>query len=274
MTTEPADTGVGRQRDGARDIGRVLVDRDGAVLQAVLSNPARRNAITWPMYDRLLMLCDEVDADPSVRVVVLRGAGDAFAAGTDIRQFVEFGDGADGVAYEHRVAKVLTRLLGLRVPVLGVVSGPAVGAGLAIAAICDVLVATPDARFGVPIARTLGNCIPAAVVARLKDRLGASRTMAMLLTSRMLDATEARTAGFLHDVFPADQIESSVAALASRLAAAAPLTVSALKEIDRRLTAGRPVHDDDLLALCYGSSDFREGIAAFLEHRKPHWEGR
>jgi enoyl-CoA hydratase/carnithine racemase len=257
----------------APDEGTVEISRSESMLEVVLSHPRRKNALTWRMYDRLLQLCDEVAADEAIRVVVMRGAGDAFAAGTDIRQFVGFSTGADGVAYERRIALVLNRLLGLRVPLVGVVTGPAVGAGLALAAVCDVLVATPEASFGVPIARTLGNCIPAAVVARLQRRLGVGRSMAMLLTARPLSAADAATAGFVSAVLPADQVEDEVRDVVRRVAAGAPLTLAALKEIDRRLAAAE-VPDEDLLERCYGSADFREGVSAFLDHRKPTWEGR
>jgi enoyl-CoA hydratase/carnithine racemase len=253
--------------------GGVEVTRTEGTLEVVLTHPGRKNALTWHMYDRLLGVCDEVAADATVRVVVLRGAGDAFAAGTDIRQFTEFRSGADGVAYERRIAEVLRRLLGLRVPLVGVVTGPAVGAGLALAAVCDVVVATPDATFGVPVARTLGNCIPAAVVARLQRRLGAGRTMAMLLTARPLSAADAAAAGFVAAVLPASELEDGVRDVVRRIGAGAPLTLAALKEIDRRLAAAA-VPDEDLLERCYGSADFREGVSAFLAHRRPRWEGR
>jgi enoyl-CoA hydratase/carnithine racemase len=256
-----------------RDEAHVEVHRREGTLNVLLSHPRRRNALTWQMYDRLLAVCDEVAADEAIRVVVLRGAGEAFAAGTDIRQFVEFRDGVDGVAYERRVALVLSRLLGLRVPLVGVVTGPAVGAGLALAAACDILVASPEASFGVPIARTLGNCIPAAVVARLQRRLGVGRTMAMLLTARPLSASDAAAAGFVSAVLPAAELEDGVRDVVGRISAGAPLTLAALKEIDRRL-AGADVPDEDLLERCYGSADFREGVSAFLEHRRPRWEGR
>ncbi|MDX6262864.1 MAG: hypothetical protein QOH84_4552, partial [Kribbellaceae bacterium] len=181
--------------------GEVLVEEDGQVLRLWLSNPGRRNAITWPMYDALLGVRDLVAANRGIRVVILRGAGgEAFAAGTDIRQFAEFTTGEQGVEYEHRVGQVLTSLLAIQVPVLGVVEGPAVGAGLAIAACCDLLVASPDAVFGAPVARTLGNTLPPLVVARLRQRLGAGRTMAMLLTARLLSATEALAAGFVTEL--------------------------------------------------------------------------
>jgi enoyl-CoA hydratase/carnithine racemase len=256
--------------------GQVLVRREGDIVRLTLSHPDRRNALTFPMYDQLEDACAIAD-EPGVRVVVLRGAGgEAFAAGTDIRHFTGFGaDGGDGLAYERRVGRVLDRLLALRAPLVGVVEGPAVGGGLALAAACDLLIATPDAVFGAPIARTLGNCLPAPVIARLKDRLGASRTMAMLLTAELLDAETAREAGLVHRLAPRAELAEHTEALVERLRAAAPLTLAALKETDRRLlAAGAAVGTDDLLRRCYGSADFREGVAAFLDRRTPRWEGR
>lgn len=254
--------------------GRVIVTRDGPVLRVVLSNPGRRNALTWAMYERLDALPGEVTDD--VRLVVVRGdGGEAFAAGTDIGQFVEFTSASDGVAYERRVAATLGGLRAIPVPVLGVVEGPAVGAGLAIAAVCDVLVATPGARFGAPIARTLGNCLPADVVRRLQLRLGAARTTAMLLTSRLLDADDAAAAGFVSAVVPREDLDAHVADVERRILAGAPLTLAALKETELRLEAAMGAVDtEDLLARCYGSADFREGVAAFLAHRPPRWQGR
>jgi enoyl-CoA hydratase len=256
--------------------GELIVEPDGEVLRLWLSNPARRNAITWPMYDDLEQVRERVDEDRGIRVVVLRGVGGgAFAAGTDIQQFTEFTTGEQGVEYERRVGRVLESLLAIRVPVVAVIEGPAVGAGLALVACCDLAVATPDAVFGAPVARTLGNCLPPAVVARLQHRLGAGRTMAMLLTSRLLSATEAATAGLVHEIVERADLDEQVERLLTAVSRNAPLTLAALKEIDRRIQRDGPgVDADDVLADCYGSVDFREGVVAFLEHRTPHWEGR
>ncbi|TQM13818.1 enoyl-CoA hydratase [Pseudonocardia kunmingensis] len=259
-----------------RPQGEVRSRRDGPVLHIELANPARRNALTWEMYDEMQKLCVAARADPDLRVVVLRGAGEAFAAGTDIAQFTEFSSAADGLDYERRVGAVLADLLAVPVPVLGVVDGPAVGGGLAIAACCDVLVATDRAVFGAPIARTLGNCLAPAVVARLQQRLGAGRTTAMLLTSRTIDAAEAAAAGFVHAVVPPGELDEAAAELTRRIATGAPRTLAGLKEIDRRLAAAGPgdVDADDVLADCYGSADFQEGVAAFVARRRPEWTGR
>jgi crotonobetainyl-CoA:carnitine CoA-transferase CaiB-like acyl-CoA transferase/enoyl-CoA hydratase/carnithine racemase len=257
--------------------GEVRSRRDGPVLHVELANPARRNALTWEMYDALQKLCVAARTDRDLRVVVLRGAGEAFAAGTDIAQFTEFSRVADGLDYERRVGGVIEDLLAVPVPVLGVVDGPAVGGGLALAACCDVLVATDRAVFGAPIARTLGNCLAPAAVARLQRRLGVSRTMGMLLTARTIDAHEAAAAGFVHAVVPPDGLDAAAADLTRRLATGAPRTLAGLKEIDRRLAAADGSGDvdaDDVLADCYGSADFREGVAAFVARRAPRWSGK
>jgi formyl-CoA transferase len=256
--------------------GSVRSRRDGPVLHVELANPARRNALTWEMYDELQQLCVAARTDPGLRVVVLRGAGEAFAAGTDIAQFTEFDGAADGLDYERRVGAVLEDLLAVPVPVLGVVDGPAVGGGLALAACCDVLVATDRAVFGAPIARTLGNVLAPAAVARLQRRLGVSRTMSMLLTAGIIGAAEAAAAGFVHTVVPPDELDEAAAELTKRLASGAPRTLAGLKEIDRRLAAADGSGDvdaDDVLADCYGSADFREGVAAFVARRAPRWSG-
>ncbi|ADB32644.1 Enoyl-CoA hydratase/isomerase [Kribbella flavida DSM 17836] len=252
------------------------VERDGPVLRLTLSNPERRNAITWPMYDGLAAVEPMVATDPGIRVVVLRGAGgEAFAAGTDIRQFADFVTGEQGVEYERRIAAVLRGLLRIRVPVVGVVEGPAVGAGLALAACCDLVVATPDAVFGAPVARTLGNTLPPLVIARLQQRLGAGRTMAMLLTARLLPATEALTAGFVTELVARDALDQHVEDLLQVICANAPLTLASLKEFERRILRDGPAAEaDDLLAEVYGSRDFRAGVQAFLAHEPIEWEGR
>ncbi len=241
-----------------------------------LSNPRQRNALTMGMYDQLELACEEIDADPEVRVTVLRGAGGrAFAAGTDIREFRGFTSGADGVAYEKRVGRAVERLASVRMPVVGAVEGPAVGAGIALSACCDLVLCTPDAVFGAPIARTLGNCLAPAVVARLYASLGRARTLRALLTAELIGAQEALAAGFVQEVVEREEFDERVAATCAGIARGAPLTLAALKEADRRvLAASAPGPADDLYELCYGSRDFREGVSAFLAKRSPDWQGR
>ncbi|NED98571.1 enoyl-CoA hydratase [Phytoactinopolyspora halotolerans] len=257
-------------------MAEVIADRDGHAVHVVLSNPGRRNALTWRMYESLDEILRSVNDDGTVRVVTVRGAsGDGFAAGTDVQQFADFTSGDDGVAYERRVGAVLHTLMSVRVPVVAVVDGPAVGAGLAIAASCDVVLASDDATFGVPIGRTLGNCLTGEVMAQLQSRLGRSTTMAMLLTATLLSAADAAAAGLVHQVIAPAELDTVVADTVQRIAGCAPMTLAALKEVDRRLHAPiSQVGTDDVVREVYASADFTEGVQAFLERRRPTWRGR
>jgi enoyl-CoA hydratase/carnithine racemase len=255
--------------------GEILARRDGAVLTLTFNRPRARNALTWNMYERLHEACEEVDADPSIRVLVLRGAGgEAFVAGTDIAQFQAFRGAEDGLAYERGNEKYLGRLEQVRKPVIAQVEGPAVGGGFVITAVADLRIATPAARFGAPIARTLGNCLSMENYSRLVDLLGPSRVKELLFTARLLDAAEARALGFVHEIVPAAEIDARVAALAARIAAHAPITLEVTKEALRRVAARRMLTGgEDLIARTYASADFREGIAAFLEKRPARFRG-
>jgi enoyl-CoA hydratase len=253
-----------------------LVTRDGPVVTLTFNRPEARNAMTWGMYDRLYQVCEEVDADDSVRVLVLRGAGGkAFIAGTDISQFKVFERAEDGIAYERDGDKRIARLEAVGKPVVAQVEGFAVGGGFRIATACDLRIATPDARFGAPIARTLGNCLSMAAYASFVDVFGPSRLKELIFTARLLTAEEAHAAGYVHEIVAAEQIGARVTALAHQLAEHAPITLRVTKESIRRLAASRPLPDDeDLIATTYTSADFREGVQAFLEKRKARWTGR
>ncbi|MBO0869260.1 MAG: hypothetical protein J2P15_11885, partial [Micromonosporaceae bacterium] len=193
--------------------------------------------------------------------------------GTEIDQFRDFRSATDGVEYERRIGQLLDGLAALPMPTIAAVQRSAVGAGLAIAAMCDLIIADQGAVFGAPIARTLGNCLSIRVVAALRQRLGASRTQTMLLTARLMTAESLAGSGFVAAVAAAAEFEAEVAATAERIASLAPLTLRSLKEMARRIDATELPDDTDLLASCYGSTDFHEGVGAFLEHRPPQWTG-
>jgi enoyl-CoA hydratase len=241
------------------------------------NRPHARNALTWAMYDALVDACERVDADSAIRVFVIRAAGDSFAAGTDIAQFTEFKTGDDGIAYERRLDAVVDRLERVTVPTIAQVHGVAAGGGCAIALACDLRVCTPAARFGVPIARTLGNCLSAANYARLVDLVGPARAKDLLFTGRLLDAAEADTLGLVTRMADPDGLDAAVRELAERLASNAPFTLWATKEAIRRIAVHRRIDVpaiDDLVAACYASADFHEGVQAFLAKRAPRFTGR
>ncbi|MDP6581950.1 MAG: enoyl-CoA hydratase/isomerase family protein [Vicinamibacterales bacterium] len=250
----------------------------GSVATLTFNRPASRNAMTWAMYDALVDTCDAVDADPAVRVLVLRGADDrAFVAGTDISQFQDLCTDEDALAYEARLDHVIDRLERVTKPTIARIQGVAVGGGCVIAIACDLRICGPDAQFGVPVARTLGNCLSAANCARLLDLVGPARLKDILFTARLLGAQEALAAGLATRVVDADALDRVVTETAETIAANAPLTVRATKELVRRLQAHRrvePTQGHDLITACYTSQDFKHAVEAFLARRPPVWTGR
>lgn len=254
--------------------GRVGYERRGSVAYVTFERPERRNAMTWTMYEQLFECCEAIDADPEVRVAVFRGAGGkAFIAGTDIGQFQEFEGGDDGIAYEASVERIVARVEAVKRPTVAVVEGFAVGGGLTIACACDIRLCTPDAQFGVPIARTLGNCLSMANMSRLLSLVGPSHTKNLLLGAGFLRAAEAKAAGLVRDVVSPEEIDQALQELTDILAGNAPITMQVAKEAIRRLTLEQLPEGDDLVRAAYGSSDFREGVNAFVEKRKPQWSG-
>jgi len=251
------------------------VTRDGAVLTVLFNRPEQRNAMTFAMYEGLLGACERADADESVRVLVLRGAGGrAFVAGTDISQFLEFTHGDDGIAYEADITRVVDRLEDVTVPTVAAVEGPCVGGGLALAAACDLRVATASSRFGVPVARTLGNCLSVNSVSLLVQHLGPGRTLDMLLRARLLAAAVAAASGFVGQLCPDGELDAVLAELTATLASHAPLSMWAAKRAVSRLRRATLPDDEDLVRTVYGSADFRAGVAAFVAREQVSWTGR
>jgi enoyl-CoA hydratase len=243
-----------------------------------LNRPQARNALTFAMYEEITRIASDPVANGASRVLILTGAGDkAFAAGTDISQFLDFKTSEDALAYEARIERVLDTLETCAVPTIAAISGAVTGGGAAIAACCDLRIATASARFGFPIARTLGNCLSMRNYTRLVGMLGAARVKEIIFTARLMDAGEGKAVGLYSEVV-ADHaaLMTRVHELAATIAGHAPLTLRATKEALHRIAQGGPVTNDDsdILLSCYLSEDFREGMAAFLGKRPPNWKGR
>jgi enoyl-CoA hydratase/carnithine racemase len=249
---------------------------DGPFGILTFNRPETRNAMTWNMYEALLTACEQVDTAPAVRVFILRGAGGkAFGSGTDISQFQTFREPSHAIEYEQKISTILGRLERVSKPTIAQIEGVAAGAGCGIAITCDLRVATPESTIGIPVARTLGNCASTGTYGRLVDLVGPARAKDMMFTGRLVPAAEAHAIGLFNRVVPKEAIEQDVNRLAADIAANAPLTIRATKEMTRRiLAARRPTESDaDLIEMCYMSADFKEGVTAFLGKRKPQWTG-
>ena len=250
--------------------------RENGIAWVTFDRPEARNAMTFAMWAQLRDIAVDLDGDAAVKVVVFTGSGTAaFIAGTDIAEFRAFRGADDGVAYEARMEAVIVALEAIRVPTIAAIGGACTGGGVSVAASCDLRLGAPATQIGVPIARTLGNCISVRNLARVAEIVGLDAAKALLLTGKLLDASEAHRLGFLHEIVERDDaLHARAAALAEGLLGLAPLTLRATKAMARRLRDAAPMPDDeDLIRLCYSSSDFREGLTAFLDKRRPRWTG-
>ena len=249
--------------------GSVRLTIDGPVATIVFDRPEMRNALSLAMYDELSAACGRIASTSGLRAAVFRGANGAFVAGTDIAEFRRFTTGEDGVRYEARLERGVAEIEALPMPTLAVIDGPATGGGLMIATACDLRVASSRSRFGVPVARTLGNCLSRANLMRLERAFGQGRTHRMLLLADLLDANEALAAGFLVALAEPDSVETRFAEILAKLLANAPLTLSATRTLMR--APSEP--DEKVISRVYGSQDFKEGVNAFLAKRPPVWVG-
>lgn len=262
---EPTEAGQDLLYEVREGIGYVTFNR-----------PQARNALTFAMYERLAEICTGANEDRSIRALLLAGAGEkAFAAGTDISQFRAFDKAQDALDYEARIDRVLGALERCRVPTIAAIQGACTGGGAAIAVCCDLRIAAGNARFGFPVARTLGNCLSSGNYARLAALLGPARVKDMIFRARLIEAPEALAIGLVGEVLedPA-ALMTRAEELARLVASHAPLTLQATKEALLRLRPAMAAGaGEDLILMCYMSQDFREGMDAFLAKRAPQWKG-
>lgn len=254
---------------------QILSEIRGQTLWITFNRPEARNALTFGMYEGLAALCRGVSTDGSLRAVVIHGAGGkAFAAGTDMTEFRAFERAQDALDYEARIEAVLEAIERCPLPTVAAINGACTGGGAAIAGVCDIRIAAASLKFGFPIARTLGNCLSAANLARLASLMGAGRVREMIFTARLIGAQEALGIGLISEVLEDEAaLMERADALADTLGQMAPLTLRATKEAMRRVAAATRVEDSDLIEMCYMSRDFRHGMEAFLAKEKPDWNG-
>jgi enoyl-CoA hydratase/carnithine racemase len=255
----------------------ILHETRGPIAWTTLNRPQARNAMTFAMYEGLVEQAARVKDDPAIRAWVITGAGGkAFAAGTDISQFTEFKTGQDALDYEVRIDRVLSAIEDCPKPVIAAIAGACTGGGLGIAGVCDLRIAAANARFGLPIARTLGNCLSMANYSRFAALIGPARVKELVFTARLVEAPEALSLGLVSEVLESpDALEARAMELATHIAGLAPRTLTATKFALKRLRlAAGQIHGDDLVTMCFGSEDFQEGVRAFLDKRAPNWTGR
>jgi enoyl-CoA hydratase/carnithine racemase len=250
--------------------------RDG-VAYVTFNRPQARNALTFAMYERLAEICGNANTDRSIKAILITGAGDkAFAAGTDISQFRTFDKEQDALDYEARIDRVMDAIEHCRVPTIAAIHGACTGGGASIAACCDLRIASRTMKFGFPVARTLGNCLSLKSYARLIYLVGPVLVKDIVFRARLVEANEALAKGLINELCD-DQpsLMQRAEQITREVASNAPLTLQATKEALLRL---RPevAHGEgnDLVLMCYMSQDFREGMDAFLNKRKPVWKGK
>lgn len=257
------------------DDGQVHFTVEGPVARIVVDRPHARNAMTWQMYEVMRQAFITITESPEIRVAVLSGAGDeAFISGTDISQFQAFETGKDGLEYNRTNGQTTKLLEAVPCPVIAVLRGAVTGGGLAIAACCDLRIAADNARFGVPVARTLGNLPAMPTIAQIVALVGPAKTKEMIFTARLWSAKEALDNGLVTEVHPQQDVNARVEELVELLQRRAPLTMAGVKEAVRRMVDATVPPGDDLIERVYGSEDFREGMAAFLQKRQPQWKNR
>lgn len=250
---------------------------DGEIATLTLDNPGKLNAINLAMWQQIATMLQQIGDDPSVRCLIIRGAGkEAFAAGGDLEEFVTGRATLEQALYYHgQVAAALNAIADCPHPTVALINGACIGGGLEIAGVCDLRIAGESARFGAPINRLGFSMYPGEMEGLLK-LAGPAVMKEILLEGRILTATEAYEKGLVTRIVPDAQVEDEAYATARRICNGAPLVAGWHKQWIRRLMSGRPLNDEEKAAsfAFLETEDYKEGLAAFLEKRKPVFKAR
>ena len=258
---------------------KMLSRRDGAIGHLVFNQPEKRNAVSLAMWERAREILDEFEADPSVRVVILSGAGGkAFVSGADISEFEDKRGTAEAQQhYNAQTARVYERIERFPKPTVAMIDGYCIGGGLNLACVCDIRIASDQSQFGMPAAR-LALGYPFVAINRLVNIVGIANARHLMFTAGRINAEHALRIGLVQELVPSDTLEATVTQYAGTIAENAPLTVAAMKFISTQVLADPAERDlakcDAMVAACFASEDFKEGRRAFMEKRKPQFQGR
>lgn len=256
---------------------QIIFEKTAPLAFITFNRPEARNAMSWDMYNGLLTYGKQAETDPDIRVLILRSSTpSAFVSGTDIAHFKDFSSASAGIEYEKKLDRIIDTVEALNIPTIAQIEGVAAGGGCAIAAACDLRICTTLARIGVPIARTLGNCLSVSNYSRLLDLVGPTILKEIMFTGRLLTAEEALAAGLINKIVEPDTIVQAVHEAATTISQNAPLTIKATKIMIRRIQAQRRLGQEagqDMVTNCYTSQDFHRAVKAFFNKEKPEWKG-
>jgi enoyl-CoA hydratase/carnithine racemase len=260
-------------------VPEILTQRNGPVTTLLISNPARMNAMSRDMWMQLAEGIRAADADPAVRVIVLRGEGEkSFVSGADISQFEKMRGSADAQAeYEKAVNDGYNAPVHCSKPVVAAIRGICIGGGLGLAAACDVRICSDDTIFRMPAGR-MGLGYGPSGVRRFVAMIGAANTTDLFMSARKFGAAEAQRIGFVSQVHAPDRIDAAVAEYVQMVAENARLTLAAAKFAIREALKDPADRDTEravnMVKACFDSQDYREGRTAFMEKRVPQFQGR
>jgi enoyl-CoA hydratase len=258
---------------------RMIAEVESGVGWITFNQPSKHNAVSYDMWTAIPEICDAFSDDPSVRVVVMKGAGEkAFVSGADISEFEEKrGSAGDIAVYEQATGAANAALRSLEKPLIAMIRGYCIGGGLGLSLSADLRIASDDAQFAVPAAK-LGLGYGYSGIKELMNIVGPSFAKEIFFTARRFDASEARTMGLVNRVVPSADLETATRSYAEMIAGNAPLTVKAAKAAVNEGSKDPEARDiplvDAMVTACFASEDYKEGRRAFMEKRKPQFQGR